>query len=115
MNARLRISLLVSLVAVGLFALAPTTAEAQRGYVARSAVNGYLNGAYGGYGGYGYGYQPQYYGGYGAYGGNGYGYGYGGYGNWTGYNSSYPAYGYNAAYGYGSYPAYGYRGSYYGY
>jgi hypothetical protein len=116
MYSRLRTCLLVSLVVTGWLAFAPTTAEAQRGYVARAAVNQYLNGAYGGYGGYGY--QPQYYGGYGGY-GNGYSYnsyGNGGYGDGGyGYGSSYPAFGYNGGYGYGGYPAYGYRGSYYGY
>ena len=88
MNSRLRTCLLVSLVMAGWLAFAPAKAEAQ-GFVARAAVNQYLNGGYGGYGGYGYGYQPQYYGGY----GNGYSYGNGGYG----YGSSYPAFGYNAA------------------
>ena len=105
----LRTCLIVSLVMAGWLAYAPARTEAQ-GFVARAAVNQYLNGGYGGYGGYGYGYQPQYYGGY----GNGYSYGNGGYG----YGSSYPAFGYNSGYGYSAYsgyPAYGYRGSYYGY
>ncbi len=107
MNDRIHANFLVGLAVASWLAMTPAYVHAQRGFMARSAVNQYLNNGYGGYGVYGY--QPQYYGGY----GNGYSYG----NNWNGYQSSYPTYGYNNGYYYGSYPAYtyGYRGTYYGY
>lgn len=104
---RIRTSVLVSLGVAGWLALAPATAEAQRGRaIAQAAVNNYLNGAYGGYrGGYG---SPRFYGGYTTAYGNG---NYGGY-----YGGGYPVYGYNSGgYGYGGYPVYGYNNGGYGY
>ena len=119
MNSRLRTLILVAFCLTGWMAYDPASAHAQRGSIARAAVNQYMNNAYGGYNAYGY--QPQYYGGYGYqpryY--SGYGYDnalpYGG--NLNVYRSSYPAFGYNGGYNYGGYPAYtyGYRGAYYGY
>jgi hypothetical protein len=109
---RIRTCVLISLGVAGCLALAPATAEAQRGRaIAQFAANEYLGGGYGyGYGypgGYGY---PRYYGGY----TTSYGVGYRDAGLWNGYINSYPVYGYNnSGYGYGyggGYPAYGYGG-----
>src|SRR6185312_4307164 len=55
MNSQIRALLLASLVLAGWLAFVPSQAKSQygyNGYVARSAVNQYLNG-YGGYGAYG--------------------------------------------------------------
>src|SRR5690348_1668833 len=110
MSSRIRAFLLASLFLAGWLAFVPSEAKSQygyNGYVARSAVNQYLNGGYGygGYGAYGsYSYQPRYYGGYDdgySHGGTAYGNGLGyGTGNaWNGYRSNYPVYGYNQGFG----------------
>lgn len=124
MYSQTTMRLAIALGIAGFLAFAPARAEAQNGWIARAAVNQYVNGAYGG----GYGYAPRYYGGYApgsSYSyraGNGYSYGpgtnYDNGGAWNGYRSSYPAFGYNSGYYGGTYqqanPAYyGTRSAYY--
>lgn len=122
MYSRTTTRLTLALLVAGCLAFAPDTAKAQNGWVARAAVNQYVNGAYGGYG-----YAPRYYGGYApgnsySYGaGNGYSYGpgtsYDNGGAWNGYRSSYPVFGYDSGYYGGTYQAnptyYGNRSAYY--